>query len=440
MNYYELLKIENNADDNQIKRAYFSSVKLHSPDSDPEGFKAIRTAYETLSDKKKRAEYDLVFSAGGNIQKDLFYAYELIRENKYKQAEEFLRKQSKGENSSPEIKRLLADVLWTLKKTGSAEKICEELIRENPSDGETFLLYAQIADSRGHKTKARDLYENAVIIDPLNSKTWIKYASYALRNCDWQIPNIVNQAIKHNINMFQNDYILYLAVMFNPIFPFSDDYIKYFDKFAEFFIEDKNHDEGIYKSLMRLMPRIIEREELIPFLIKIFPVIEKSQHRSEENNEDIKYIKAAILSYKIYSDKRIHEVVADLTGSLLYGEEEKKERLTLESYIVFNMSLTRPSIKILMNEYPECYKLHQNFYNDVLNEKKTEHLTNKYIGLYKKMKPGIKGIPTLTTHPVNVDDYDDSDETKQFIRETPKVGRNDPCPCGSGKKYKKCCG
>ncbi len=25
-------------------------------------------------------------------------------------------------------------------------------------------------------------------------------------------------------------------------------------------------------------------------------------------------------------------------------------------------------------------------------------------------------------------------------REEPKVGRNDPCPCGSGKKYKKCCG
>ena len=25
-------------------------------------------------------------------------------------------------------------------------------------------------------------------------------------------------------------------------------------------------------------------------------------------------------------------------------------------------------------------------------------------------------------------------------RAGPKVGRNDPCPCGSGKKYKKCCG
>ncbi len=27
-----------------------------------------------------------------------------------------------------------------------------------------------------------------------------------------------------------------------------------------------------------------------------------------------------------------------------------------------------------------------------------------------------------------------------YVRENPKVGRNDPCPCGSGKKYKKCCG
>ncbi|WP_409254330.1 SEC-C metal-binding domain-containing protein [Bacillus sp. SCS-153A] len=25
-------------------------------------------------------------------------------------------------------------------------------------------------------------------------------------------------------------------------------------------------------------------------------------------------------------------------------------------------------------------------------------------------------------------------------KEAGKVGRNEPCPCGSGKKYKKCCG
>lgn len=31
-------------------------------------------------------------------------------------------------------------------------------------------------------------------------------------------------------------------------------------------------------------------------------------------------------------------------------------------------------------------------------------------------------------------------ERKTFVRSEPKVNRNDSCPCGSGKKYKKCCG
>jgi hypothetical protein len=33
-----------------------------------------------------------------------------------------------------------------------------------------------------------------------------------------------------------------------------------------------------------------------------------------------------------------------------------------------------------------------------------------------------------------------TDEVHTIRRDAPKVGRNDPCPCGSGKKYKKCHG
>ena len=39
------------------------------------------------------------------------------------------------------------------------------------------------------------------------------------------------------------------------------------------------------------------------------------------------------------------------------------------------------------------------------------------------------------------EDWDSDDAPAlPFIRETPKVGRNDPCPCQSGKKFKQCCG
>ena len=45
----------------------------------------------------------------------------------------------------------------------------------------------------------------------------------------------------------------------------------------------------------------------------------------------------------------------------------------------------------------------------------------------KKMNPD--------TEEKNYDSY----EQGTYIREEKKIGRNDPCPCGSGKKYKKCC-
>ena len=35
---------------------------------------------------------------------------------------------------------------------------------------------------------------------------------------------------------------------------------------------------------------------------------------------------------------------------------------------------------------------------------------------------------------------DNSKVKKQTPKKAEKIGRNEPCPCGSGKKYKQCCG
>ena len=39
-----------------------------------------------------------------------------------------------------------------------------------------------------------------------------------------------------------------------------------------------------------------------------------------------------------------------------------------------------------------------------------------------------------------IEDALQSEPSEPHKRTSPKVGRNDPCPCNSGKKYKKCCG
>ena len=47
---------------------------------------------------------------------------------------------------------------------------------------------------------------------------------------------------------------------------------------------------------------------------------------------------------------------------------------------------------------------------------------------------GAKGIA-----PIDENIAEASESNQPIERANPKVGRNDPCPCGSGKKFKKCC-
>jgi len=446
VNYYELLNIGRGADGNEIKRSYFSAVKLHSPDSDPEAFKAIRIAYETLSDQKKRAEYDAYFVAsdGGAVtaalQNELLEARELIREHRYLEASEFLTEligknpDSDHPAGAPEPKRLLAEVLWYMKKSGTADTLCAELLEKDPRDSETLLLRAKIAVSQRHKEKAIGYFNGAVNAAPGNVRAWTEYMLYALNNnVTERIPGIFQRAMEQDPDMFRDEYTLYLVGVYNQDLFSDEQYLQYYDKFAEFYINDKNPGKEIYGHVIDLMPRFTAKDELIPFVEKILPTLEKSKQRTAKDDKDFMFIHAAIAHYRLNSDKRIHGVLVDLTYFLFIKNEDKNEQLEMECYIAFHLYTLRPSIKVLMNEYPECFRLNQAFYLEALNDKKTDFFIDKYTGIYKKLNSASKlGL--------NYDDYDKTEEIKTVVRETPKVGRNDPCPCGSGKKYKKCCG
>lgn len=51
----------------------------------------------------------------------------------------------------------------------------------------------------------------------------------------------------------------------------------------------------------------------------------------------------------------------------------------------------------------------------------------------KQIKSWLKNHPEMTYGA-------GAPKIETFRREEPKIGRNDACPCGSGQKYKKCCG
>ncbi len=55
--------------------------------------------------------------------------------------------------------------------------------------------------------------------------------------------------------------------------------------------------------------------------------------------------------------------------------------------------------------------------------------------------PGVEGVPGEAGASAAPPEAEaETAKTKPFRRDARKVGRNEKCPCGSGKKYKKCCG
>ena len=83
---------------------------------------------------------------------------------------------------------------------------------------------------------------------------------------------------------------------------------------------------------------------------------------------------------------------------------------------------------------------------EILSQAKTPQMRKLVIDLYRKML--VEGVDVsnekevkkwLKKHP-EVANGGDVQKVETVKRAEPKVGRNAPCPCGSGKKYKKCCG
>jgi len=83
---------------------------------------------------------------------------------------------------------------------------------------------------------------------------------------------------------------------------------------------------------------------------------------------------------------------------------------------------------------------------EILSQAKTPQTRKLVIDIYRRML--IEGVDIkdekevkrwLKKHPEAVTGCE-ARKIETFKREEPKVGRNDACPCGSGRKYKKCCG
>ena len=128
------------------------------------------------------------------------------------------------------------------------------------------------------------------------------------------------------------------------------------------------------------------------------------------------------------------------------------EEVLQELHKPFNPFYEDPMSKDIFELYSEKYEDRRAKSNDKEDTTFEDFLTDPYQQYMAEATPNILGsmlnkIFGDKDEDEDDEDYDDEDydfhqppPQETVKRETPKVGRNDLCPCGSGKKYKKCHG
>lgn len=209
-------------------------------------------------------------------------------------------------------------------------------------------------------------------------------------------------------------------------------------------IEQANTLDTLY-SLWNELKTYLENQ---PSLLELGKLFGYQYHLSDKLNQ---------LSLSFLQERKYKESIAFHQEFITYFKDDKYlcpfyKNLAL-SYFYQENDISY--FKELLNRYPYDYDLLNAYFTCLFKQNKYEELK---VEIQKQLPLSIEyNIETknIIRHVVELfKDINEEElalqyaqiERKQndFGKKKPtkviKVGRNDPCPCGSGKKYKKCCG
>ena len=155
-------------------------------------------------------------------------------------------------------------------------------------------------------------------------------------------------------------------------------------------------------------------------------VLEKYNKKAEEIGQEQLQEVERVVMLKVVDQKWMDHIDAmdelkDGIGLRAYGQKDPVVQYRIEGFDMFDQmvnDIKTDVVKILLN------------INRVQNLERKESIRITKQGLQEATENIRKDMPKESKEVTHT----------PIVNNAPKVGRNDPCPCGSGKKYKNCCG
>lgn len=463
---YEILGIDENADEKTIKKAYFKLVRTYTPEKDPERFQEIRAAYERLTEAAKFPENQITleFPEDDNFAKKMFdQIQQLMQEQDYHLA---IQTAEEGLKYYPDMECFLyvyARCCILNDNAGKAIKAYQKLAERYPDKVYYISELAKAYYQRGYVRKAHDMFQRAYQKGVREIDFLLDYSACCLNREEYseslQALEVLIDSVPPQKTAGRIPELLeaYSAVfLLSGILDFDPD--KFTDSLSELLNQTGN--------------RVHEYEDML-FQVYLAAGASSARHESPKLKalvEQIGKLTEDMIeremppevreAYAAMKDERLGEVMKLTIKAFMLPDDENIPFASFQQeddYMEYEMFMQsdaflclleeepKKDLALLCREYPNLYECGTEVW-DLLKRSRgmkasmISSVLADYVELEKKFRCGhyYELYPNRRQNPGSV--QWDSMESGTYVRDKKKIGRNSPCPCGSGKKYKNCCG
>ncbi len=155
------------------------------------------------------------------------------------------------------------------------------------------------------------------------------------------------------------------------------------------------------------------------------------EKKEKEHTEEIREVERVVL-LKVVDSKWMEHIdnmdeLKNGIGLRAYGQKNPIEQYRFEGGDMFDEMISQIKLEVAK------IMLHIVKTDKKVERKSNVNITNAALDNSVASAMNVEGERNIPTS-------NKTEKAQPITNEGPKVGRNDPCPCGSGKKYKQCCG
>lgn len=450
-NDYEILGLSYDASQSDIKRAYFKLIRKYTPEKDPENFMRIRTAYENLTEAGNQSTgpvFEPLKDPGA--QQIRLKIEAALREGNLPQTAEICEAAVKLYPDEEYFLYQLLSIYRRFRKTGKAVKTAERLCKANPGSIPYAELLADAYLARGFINKAFDQLEDIYERGSRNPDLINQYC-YMLTDRGYlddayhtyiELIGCFDKINRDQAELF-TDICLGIILLSEDIYNINPGYqavLPFMIRNQKYIsIEDGNILSSVYISAKR---KVLESET--KSLIQEYDDLVKKKLSAERYND----LKAYIEDYSYYEMKRSLLIDEDIKALYDAARVDKQYRnyaqtdakliiLKNREDIDFSLSVLHDLFRDLYDEYADFFEI---LGQDEISIRKYE---NSLKQIYRELSETFSGGSYYQRYPqerkAKIKTGPIMPQANRTKVSRPLVGRNEKCPCGSGKKFKKCC-